>query len=230
MHPWVRETIARLTPMADPETASAMQAYMRNQFEFLGIQSVPRRAAMKALLSSAQRPSINELSTVINQLWQLPEREYQMVALDLLIAYKNRLPATILNDLQRWLTTQSWWDTVDLLATHIAGELFTRYPAESAPFLLHWRGSDNIWLRRTTLLFQLKYKARTDDALLFSLITDNQSDTEFFIQKAIGWALREYSKTNPDAVTHFIEQQNIQGLAKREALKWLSKQKNQSWH
>lgn len=230
MHPWVRETIARLTPMADPETASAMQAYMRNQFEFLGIQSVPRRAAMKALLSSAQRPSINELSTVINQLWQLPEREYQMVALDLLIAYKNRLPATILNDLQRWLTTQSWWDTVDLLATHIAGELFTRYPAESAPFLVHWRGSDNIWLRRTTLLFQLKYKARTDDALLFSLITDNQSDTEFFIQKAIGWALREYSKTNPDAVTHFIEQQNIHGLAKREALKWLSKQKNQSWH
>lgn len=226
MHPWVRETIARLTPMADPETASAMQAYMRNQFEFLGIQSVPRRAAMKALLSSAQRPSINELSTVINQLWQLPEREYQMVALDLLIAYKNRLPATILNDLQRWLTTQSWWDTVDLLATHIAGELFTRYPAESAPFLVHWRGSDNIWLRRTTLLFQLKYKARTDDALLFSLITDNQSDTEFFIQKAIGWALREYSKTNPDAVTHFIEQQNIQGLAKREALKWLSKQTN----
>ncbi|ANS85524.1 hypothetical protein VSVS12_01757 [Vibrio scophthalmi] len=226
MHPWVRETIARLTPMADPETASAMQAYMRNQFEFLGIQSVPRRAAMKALLSSAQRPSINELSTVINQLWQLPEREYQMVALDLLIASKKRLPATMLNDLQRWLTTQSWWDTVDLLATHIAGELFTRYPAESAPFLLHWRGSDNIWLRRTTLLFQLKYKSRTDDALLFSLITDNQSDTEFFIQKAIGWALREYSKTNPDAVTHFIKQQNIQCLAKREALKWLSKQTN----
>ena len=226
MHPWVRETIALLTPMADPKTASAMQAYMRNQFEFLGIQSVPRRAAMKALLSSAQRPSINELSTVINQLWQLPEREYQMVALDLLIAYKKRLPATMLNDLQRWLTTQSWWDTVDLLATHIAGELFTRYPAESAPFLMHWRESDNIWLRRTTLLFQLKYKARTDDALLFSLITDNQSDTEFFIQKAIGWALREYSKTNPDAVTHFIEQQNIQGLAKREALKWLSKQTN----
>ena len=226
MHPWVRETIALLTPMADPKTASAMQAYMRNQFEFLGIQSVPRRAAMKALLSSAQRPSINELSTVINQLWQLPEREYQMVALDLLIAYKKRLPATMLNDLQRWLTTQSWWDTVDLLATHIAGELFTRYPVESAPFLLHWRGSDNIWLRRTTLLFQLKYKARTDDALLFSLITDNQSDTEFFIQKAIGWALREYSKTNPDAVTDFIEQQNIQGLAKREALKWLSKQTN----
>lgn len=226
MHPWVRETIARLTPMADPETALAMQAYMRNQFEFLGIQSIPRRTAMKALLSSAQRPSINELSTVINQLWQLPEREYQMVALDLLIAYKKQLPATMLNDLQRWLITQSWWDTVDLLATHIAGELFTRYPAESEPFLVHWRGSDNIWLRRTTLLFQLKYKARTDDILLFSLITDNQSDTEFFIQKAIGWALREYSKTNPDAVTHFIEQQNIQGLAKREGLKWLSKQAN----
>ena len=127
----------------------------------------------------------------------------------------------MLGDLQRCITTKSWWDTVDMLATHIIGSFYLRYPNETMAFIERWRDQDNMWLRRTTLLFQLKYKQNTDVPLLFSLIKENKSDNEFFIQKAIGWVLREYSKTNPEAVMEFIDSEKLQGLAKREGLKWL---------
>lgn len=224
MHPWVQATTNALIPLAKADNASAMKAYMRDQYAFFGIQSDPRRRALKPLFSKGKLPSIDELPAVIDELWSLPQREYQMVAVDLLIKYKPQLPASILVDLERWITTHSWWDTVDMLATHIAGSLFSRYPMESATYLKQWQCSDNIWLRRTTLLYQLKYKAETNQELLFSLIKRNQFDKEFFIQKAIGWSLREYSKTNAPAVVDFIVHQNIEGLARREGLKWLKNQ------
>ena len=221
MHYWVQETIDTLAPLANIENSSTMKSYMRDQFEFYGIQSVPRRAAMKKLFTRDKLPPIEELSIVIHELWTLPEREFQMVAVDLLITLKKQLPTSILVDLEYLITTKSWWDTVDLLATHIAGSLFVRYPIESTQYIERWQYSDNIWLRRTTLLYQLKYKTNTDTERFFSLIKQNQFDNEFFIQKAIGWALREYSKTDANAVINLINTQNIQGLAQREGLKWL---------
>jgi 3-methyladenine DNA glycosylase AlkD len=221
MSNWVQATIEALAPLANADTARVMKSYMRDKFEFYGIQSVPRRAAMKSLFAKNQLPSIEELPIVINELWSLPEREFQLVGVDLLIVLKKQLPSSMLVDLEILITTKSWWDTVDFLATHVTGSLFVHYPIESAQFIERWRRSDNLWLRRTTLLYQLKYKVETDTELLFSLIKQNQFDNEFFIQKAIGWGLREYSKTNADVVVNFINTQNIQGLAKREGLKWL---------
>jgi 3-methyladenine DNA glycosylase AlkD len=127
----------------------------------------------------------------------------------------------MLKDLEHWLTTKSWWDTVDMLATHILASYFVRFPEETAQVIGNWRQSENIWLRRSTLLYQLKFKQNTDRTLLFELIRENQSDKEFFIQKAIGWVLREYSKTDAESVVRFIEKERIEGLAKREGLKWL---------
>ena len=225
MHYWVQETIDTLIPLSNIENSSTMKSYMRDQFEFYGIQSIPRRTAMKKLFTRDKLPPIEELSIIIYELWTLPEREFQMVAVDLLITLKKQLPTSMLVDLEYLITTKSWWDTVDLLATHIAGSLFVRYPIESTQYIERWQYSDNIWLRRTTLLYQLKYKTNTDTERLFSLIKQNQFDNEFFIQKAIGWVLREYSKTDANAVINFINTQNIQGLAQREGLKWL---KNQS--
>ena len=124
-------------------------------------------------------------------------------------------------DLERWITTKPWWDTVDMLSTHIAGSLFIRYPEAFNQYFERWRVDENIWLRRTALLYQLKFKNKTDVERLFALIIDNQSDKEFFIQKAIGWVLREYSKTSPEIVMAFIQQQGITGLAQREGMKWL---------
>jgi len=221
MHQWVQAVKTALIPLANAENASAMKSYMRGQYEFYGIKSEPRRAAVKTLFAKNLLPAIDELPVVIDELWSLPQREFQMVAVDLLIKLKRQLPTSMLVDLERWITTKSWWDTVDMLATHIASSFFLRYPIESAAHIKHWYCSDNIWLRRTALLYQLKYKENTDTELLFFLIKKNQFDKEFFIQKAIGWMLREYSKTDADAVVNFIHTQNIQGLARREGLKWL---------
>jgi 3-methyladenine DNA glycosylase AlkD len=224
MHAWTLSIQAALTPCANAENARFMKAYLRDQFECFGIQSGPRRAAVKPLFEKAKLPPLDELTTIIDELWALPEREYQMVAVDLLIKLKSRLPVSMLADLERWIITKSWWDTVDMLATHIAGSFFIRHPSETETYVDRWRQTDNIWLRRTTLLYQLKYKEKTNTSLLFDLIRENQNDKEFFIQKAIGWVLREYSKTDAKAVIQFINEHKIEGLAQREGLKWLKSQ------
>lgn len=194
---------------------------MRGQFEFFGIQSSPRREALKPLFSKDELPSIERIPEIVDELWLLPQREYQLVAIDLLIKRKGQLSPEILPMLEQWITNKPWWDTVDMLATNITGAIYLNHPKQTAEFIHKWRKSDSIWLRRTAILYQLKFKDKTDVGLLFSVILENKTDKEFFIQKAIGWALREYSKTNAVAVTSFIEAQSIEGLAKREGLKWL---------
>jgi 3-methyladenine DNA glycosylase AlkD len=227
MHAWVKQVQDLLPTLANEKNAKFMTAYLRDQYSFYGIQSGPRREILKPLFSASSLPHVDEVPLVVDQLMALPEREYQLVAIDLLIKLKKKLPATMLVDLERWITTKSWWDTVDMLATHIAGTFFQQYPHETADFIKRWRHSDNIWLRRTTLLYQLKYKQNTDVDLLRAIIEENLDDKEFFIQKAIGWVLREYSKTDPEWVVSYIEQQQIQGLARREGLKWLNNRKPQ---
>lgn len=221
MHQWIESVREALLPLQNEENAQFMKSYMRGQYAFYGIQSGPRRTALKTLFARENLPKLEELPRVIDELWSMPEREFQLVGIDLLIKLKNKLPVSMLEDLERWIATKSWWDTVDMLATHIAATLFTRYPEETSMVIERWRKSENIWLRRTTLLYQLKYKQLTDVDLLFSIIRENQSDKEFFIQKAIGWVLREYSKTDANTVINFIEAENIEGLARREGLKWL---------
>ncbi|MBW4656506.1 MAG: DNA alkylation repair protein [Kaiparowitsia implicata GSE-PSE-MK54-09C] len=107
------------------------------------------------------------------------------------------------------------------IASHNVRKLLKQYPSYRDATLEPWRDSENLWLRRTTLLFQLGYKAETDEALLFSLIEQNSDSKEFFIQKAIGWALREYSKVAPEAVQIFVAETPLAALSRREALKWL---------
>ncbi|GMQ49116.1 DNA alkylation repair protein [Vibrio sp. 10N] len=224
MHAWNIEVQTALQPLANSDNAASMKAYMRDQYEFYGIQSWPRRKALHTLFSKQKMPNMNELAKVVDELWALPQREYQLVAVDLLIKQKKVLQESFLEDVERWITTKSWWDTVDMLATHIVASLFQRFPDQTACFILKWRQSDNIWLRRTAILYQLKFKQDTNESLLFEIISENQPNKEFFIQKAIGWSLREYSKTHSDAVIQFIDAQHIEGLAKREGLKWLKAQ------
>ncbi|MEZ9595586.1 DNA alkylation repair protein [Shewanella sp. 10N.261.52.F9] len=223
MHAWNNSIKTELEPLANSAEALQMQAYMRNQFRFLGLKSIQRRNVLKPLFSKEQLPKLDDLPSIVRELWLLPEREFQLVAIDLLIKRKKQLPDTFLNELEWLITTKSWWDTVDLLASHITAALFINYPEQTQEYIRTWRNSDNIWLRRTALLYQLKFKQQTDETRLFEIIKENQANNEFFIQKAIGWILREFSKTNASAVVSFIEQQNIEGLAKREGLKWVNK-------
>ncbi|NNE43373.1 MAG: DNA alkylation repair protein [Gemmatimonadetes bacterium] len=201
-----------------------MKAYMRNQFDFLGIKTPERRRAVRPLFARAARPAVGDLPGISAELFARTHREYQYVAVDLLDRYPGELPASFLQPAGELITTRSWWDTVDGLATHIVGDLARHHPAAARRRINSWRRSPDIWLRRTAILFQLGYKAETDTALLFDVIRENRTDREFFIRKAIGWALREYSKTDADAVVKFVRREQLDGLARREALKWLKAQ------
>jgi 3-methyladenine DNA glycosylase AlkD len=123
--------------------------------------------------------------------------------------------------LERLITTKSWWDSVDSIAP-LVGELARKYPELVEENINHWSKHDNYWLRRASILFQLKYKDETNEALLYDYMVKNADSKEFFIQKAIGWALREYSKTNPKSVKAFIEGNQLAPLSIREGSKYLS--------
>ena len=210
-----------MTAVADPQQAVQMARYMRDQFAFYGIKSPLRREILSGFLREYGVPVIEDVPEVVQALWELPEREQQYNALDILIRLQKKLRPDFLPTLERLITTKSWWDTVDGLASNVSGTLFTNFPETGATAVQQWRSVDNIWLRRTTLLHQLKYKDKTNAPLLFSLIEENLDDKEFFIQKAIGWTLREYSKTDETAVRAFVANNNLSPLAHREALKGL---------
>lgn len=198
-----------------------MARYMRDQFPFLGIKTPTRSALLKGFIGEYGLPPLTELEAILRDLWALPEREYQYSALSLLERQMKKLPAGFVGVLEDLIVTKSWWDTVDSLAGTSVAIHFQRYPLVRDASVAAWRASDNFWLRRTTLLFQLHYKSSTDADLLFSLIRENLDSDEFFIQKAIGWALREYSKTDAEAVVAFIQNTPLAPLSAREGLKWL---------
>jgi 3-methyladenine DNA glycosylase AlkD len=211
----------RFEQQADPTQAVPMKAYMRNQFEFLGIKGPAQKALFKQFVAEHGLPGLDQLETIVRSLWTWPEREYQYIALTCLDKRQKQLPPAVVPLLEHLITTKSWWDTVDAIASHKVGKLLKQYPDHRDAVIDAWRHSDDFWLRRTTLLFQLGYKANTDAALLFSLVDQNKASQEFFIQKAIGWALREYSKVAPDAVQDFVASTPLAPLSQREALKWL---------
>lgn len=198
-----------------------MKQYMRNQFEFLGIKGPMQKALIKQFIAENGLPDLAQLDGIVRELWNWPEREYHYIALTFLDRHQKQLTPEDVPLLEYLITTKSWWDTVDSLASHNVGKLLSQHPSSREAVIDSWRGSENIWLRRTTLLFQLGYKAQTDAALLFALVEQNKDSKEFFIQKAIGWALREYSKTDAIAVQDFVTSTPLAPLSQREALKWL---------
>jgi 3-methyladenine DNA glycosylase AlkD len=131
-----------------------------------------------------------------------------------------KVDSGFIGELEDFITTKSWWDSVDGLAV-MAGEHFKRYPHLQSQITASWIHSDNIWLQRSALLFQLRYKEDTDWPLLEKYITTVFHNPEFFIQKACGWALRQYSKTNPNAVRVFVEKHTLSTVCRREAVKYI---------
>lgn len=206
---------------ANPQQAGPMEAYMRNQFRYLGIKTPQSADLQKRFYAENGLPTLGELEPVLRDLWGLPEREFQYAAIGLLGKFDKRLPEEFIRTLEYLLITKSWWDTVDSLAGGMVGAHFQRYPQARNETLARWRVSENFWLRRTTILFQLGYKKNTDFPLMCDIIRDNLGSKEFFINKAIGWALRQYSRVDAQAVRDFVAQTPLQPLSAREALKWL---------
>lgn len=203
------------------ENSKNMCAYMKNKFDFIGLMSKKRRDLVRVYKKSNDYFSLEDLHKDSKKIWSLNEREFQYIYLDFLKKHKKKLTEESIEVIEYLITNKSWWDTVDLIAAHLVGELFKKYPILIEKYHEKWQNSNNIWLQRSLILFQLKYKEDTDEVLLFQIINENLGSEEFFINKAIGWALREYSKTNKDVVAIFVKNAKLSNLSKREASKYL---------
>lgn len=203
--------------------AEEQKAYMRDQFEFFGIKAPNRRNIQKPFLVKDYLPPKEELSDLIKTLWKKPEREFHLFAQELVFKYIKKFEKNEMSLLEHMVIHQSWWDTVDYIAVHLMGNYFKKFPEERKSYVDKWLKSENIWLQRCALLFQLKYKTDLDTELLVYAITSLLGSKEFFINKAIGWVLREYSKTNPDWVEDFVYHTELHSLSRKEALRIIKK-------
>lgn len=197
-----------------------MIKYMKGHFDFYGVRSPKRKELFREILKSNGIPPQQLAVKTILNLMNHPKREMNYAAIDLALRVQKKYSQP--EDLQ-WIReiilTRSWWDTVDGIAPNILGKFLQNYPELRDPCLKDFIQSDNIWLQRSTLLFQLRYKQDTDQDILFALCKSLSDRKEFFIQKAIGWALRQYAYTNKEAVYDFVEGHSLSNLSKREALK-----------
>ncbi|MCL2337184.1 MAG: DNA alkylation repair protein [Firmicutes bacterium] len=204
---------------ANPEKAAPMSAYMRGQFAFLGISTPERRKLSREFFKTVNKKVVDW--QFVERCWAQAEREFQYLAVDYLLKLKSALTPADMPNIQRLITTKSWWDTVDALDVAV-GDIALRYP-EVNDVLLAWSKDDNFWLRRSAIDHQLTRKDKTDTQLLEQILVNNLGQTEFFINKAIGWSLRDYSKTNPAWVRDFIarHRSGLAPLSIREASKYI---------
>lgn len=203
---------------ANEEIAAGQKAYMKNLFEFYGLKTPVRRELSKPFLSKDYLPPKDEALRIVKECWQQEEREFQMFGQDLLVKYAKKLEKKDIAFIEYLVTHKSWWDTVDLIATKVAGGYFMKFPEEREKYVQKWCSQENMWLRRVAILFQLKYKKETDLDLLTCAIEQNLGSKEFFINKAIGWVLRDYSRVNANWVLSFVEAHpSLNKLSVREA-------------
>ncbi|HBM3487670.1 TPA: DNA alkylation repair protein [Listeria innocua] len=194
-----------------------MEAYMKNQFPFLGIRATERKKLVADFLRENGMP--DDLLELVVELFAEEERELQYAAIDLLSRYGKKQASEAIEIYEQLVTTKSWWDTVDAIAGTVVSNHFKLYPDLIPIYNEAWINGDNIWLARTAILFQLKYKEETNAELLFANCEKWLGSKEFFIQKAIGWALRQYAKVDSEAVRVFVNSHTLAPLSRREALK-----------
>jgi 3-methyladenine DNA glycosylase AlkD len=208
---------------ANPKIAFEQKAYMKNKFEFYGLKSPIRKEISKPFLQKQYLPDKTNAKLIVQGLWEKPEREFQYFAQEFCFKYKNNYKVNDIELFEYMIINKSWWDTVDFIAAKILGNWFMTFPEQRAEISNKWLKSGNIWLQRSAILFQLKYKNETDTDLLSHIINAVTGSKEFFINKAVGWILREYGKTNPNWVLNFTEKTDIAPLSKREALRIILK-------
>ena len=197
------------------------KAYMRNQFDFYGLTARQRRKIQTPLLKKYCDISKEHLKKITTELWKKEQRDYQYCAQELILQNNKNLKIGDIQLFELMITNKSWWDTIDFIAPKIIGKYFKLYPEKTESQIDKWINSNNIWLQRSCLIFQLKYKENLNTDLLSHIIQSLLGSKEFFINKAIGWILREYSKTNQKWVIDFVQKTNLNSLSQREALKFI---------
>lgn len=218
LHSYLQPVRESFSAFADPVKAAGAKAYMRNQFEFFGMQTPVRRMISREIFL-AGLPTMKDMPKIIRDAWSQPEREFQYFAIELLAKLKKEWTADMITLVEKMIQEKSWWDSVDHINGLIAGPYFQQYPDLLKPVTKKWNQSENIWLQRSSIIFQKAYRQKTDTVILSAYIKHCSGSREFFIQKGIGWALREYAKTDPTWVQHFVATNDLPALSKREALK-----------
>ncbi len=210
---------AEFERQANAKIASEQKAYLRSQFACYGLKTADRREIQKPFFTKEFLPPKSDMKEIIKILWQKPQREYHYFSQELAYKYIKQLEKSDIALFEFMVTHQSWWDTVDFIANKLIGAYFETYPGQRDLYIEKWLKSKNIWLQRSALLFQLRYKAHLDTGLLSFIIKSLLPSKEFFINKAIGWILREYSRTDPEWVIDFVNNTALAPLSKREALR-----------
>lgn len=206
---------------ANSDIAYHQRAYMKNKFEYYGIKTPVRREFQKTFFTKSVLPDKKTAEQIIKTLWLKPQREYHYFAQELLSKYQKQIEEKDIELLEFMITNNSWWDTVDFIAVTLIGNYFKKYPKSRDKITDKWLKSGNMWLQRSAVLFQLKYKKDLDTIFLSMAINSLLGSKEFFINKAIGWVLRDYSRVNPKWVVEFANKTALSNLSRREALRLL---------
>lgn len=202
----------------DPDVALGQMAYMRHQFEYFGLKMPAWMALTRQIHAEQGVPDGVDLQTLVRLCFEEDQREMHYFGLETYQKMLKKQPAEAIDFLEELILTRSWWDTVDWI-NKLVGIHFRRFPELIKPRTERWMDGGNIWLQRVCMIFQLPYKEATDSVLLFDYVTRLSGSKEFFLQKGAGWALRQYAKTNPQAVKAFVGSTRLAALTKREALK-----------
>jgi len=210
-----------LRERANPDKAVGMQAYMKTEMPFYGVQKPGRTEVLRHLRSEFAPGDRGEYETLVIALWELPHREEKYLAQGVAVEFKEFIVPDSLPIYRRFVVEGAWWDFVDETATHMIRELVLNYPSEVWPVVDSWNDHEDMWLRRTSIICQIGTKERTDADRLFRFCERRMHEQQFFIRKAIGWALREYARTDPGAVARFASEhrEDLSGLSFREATK-----------
>lgn len=205
---------------ANRELAIPMENYMKNNFSFLGIKTEERRAIFKDNYEKYKSEIKANFRTIAWELFNKKEREFHQCAIDLLVKeFKKNYVLEDIKLIENLIITNSWWDSVDVVAKYLLGGYLKQFPNETYDVIESFSNSNNMWLNRSAILFQLSYKEKTNFDLLKSECEKHKESKEFFIQKAIGWALRDYSRFNPSGVSEYVNSTNLKPLSQREALR-----------
>jgi 3-methyladenine DNA glycosylase AlkD len=211
---------AKFQQNSNPENAFAMAKYMRNLFPFFGIKTEDRRLIFKTIWKENQEEISESPREIALELYSKVQRELHYCAIEILIKkLKGNYKKEDIQLIENLIITNSWWDSVDTIAKNILGEYLLEFPTEIQAVMERFSNSENMWLNRSALLFQLGYKHKTNFELLQSECEKHKNSNAFFIQKAIGWSLREYAKTNPQIVINYVINTNLKPLSRKEALK-----------
>ncbi|WP_411895598.1 DNA alkylation repair protein [Winogradskyella sp. A2] len=217
---FVAQLISSFENHRNEANAIPMRAYMKHKFAFFGIKSMLRKSLLREVVNANKGEVKSNLTEISKTLFKKPERELHYCAMEIYARFKKRhyIKSDIMF-IEFLITENSHWDTVDFIAKHILGQFLMELPEMRDEVIQKYSTDDNMWLNRSAILFQLGYKEKTDFSILSNLAIMHKDSNEFFIKKAIGWALREFAKYNSYAVINFVESTDLKPLSKREALK-----------